>query len=84
MVQQLHLFGRRVHLDPIHDQLIGVQIHHQLVKGQLFLHRAVGIGAAHDRMDPGQQLLHLKGFGHIVVRSHLQAVDLIVGLALRG
>ena len=37
MVQQLQLFGGRIHLLAVHQQLIGVQVDDQLVKGQLFL-----------------------------------------------
>ncbi len=39
---------------------------------------------AEHRVNPGQNLFHLKGLDDIVVRSPLQAVDLILGLALSG
>ena len=35
-------------------------------------------------MDAGQDLLHLKGFDDVIVGAPLQALHLVVGLALRG
>ncbi|CAN3975112.1 Plasmid mobilization relaxosome protein MobC, partial [Dysosmobacter welbionis] len=34
MIQQLQLLGGRVDFLPIHDQLVGVQVNHQLVERQ--------------------------------------------------
>ena len=40
--------------------------------------------AAEDGVDPGQQLLHLKGLDDVVVGPHLQAGDFVGGFAFGG
>ena len=85
MEQQLQLLGGRVHPLAIHQQLVGVQVDDQLVKGQLLLSALLlHAAAAQHRMDAGQHLLHLKGLYDIVVRPLLQARDLVLGLPLGG
>ena len=81
MIQQLQLLGRRVHLFPVHDQLIGIQVDDQLVEGQLLAGVVGDLRPAQHRVDPGQQLLHLKGLDDIVVSAHLQALDPVKDLA---
>ena len=84
--QQLQLLGRGVHRLAVDDQLIGVQIDDQLVKGQLFgapLLLAAG-GAPQHSVDAGQDLLHLKGLDDVIVRTHFQAGDLVAGLPFGG
>ena len=55
MEQKLHLLGGYLHAPPVHHQLIGVQVDHQLVKGELsFLWLDVlTVGTAHDGVDAG-------------------------------
>ena len=72
MIEQLQLLGGRVHPLAVYQQLIGVQIDDQLVKGQLFLRLLLlTAGTAEDGVDAGQDLLHLKGLDDIVVRAPL-------------
>ena len=82
MIQQLQLLGGRVDFLPIHDQLVGVQVNHQLVERQPFAGVVGDLRPPQDRIDPGDELLHLKGLHHIVVRPHLQALDAVEHLAL--
>ena len=72
MVQQLQFLGGRVDLLAVHDQLIGIQINGQLVEME-FLAGVVGdLRPPQNGIDPGDQLLHLKGLDDIVVRAHLK------------
>ena len=84
MVQKFQLFGRGVHPLAVHQQLVGVQVDDQLVKHQLFLLLLLFAVSAQHGVDPGQHFLHLKGLGDIVVGAQLQAVDLVLQLALGG
>ena len=84
MVQQLHLFRRRIDLDAVHHQLVGIEIYYQLVEGQLLLRGAVVVAAAHDGVDAGDKLLDVKGFGHVIVGTHVKTGYLIRGLSLSG
>ena len=84
MIQQLQLLGGRVHLFPVHDQLIAVEIDNELVEHQLFLGIVGDLAAAQHSVDMGHQLLHLKGLDDIVVRAHFQARDAVVHLAFGG
>ena len=84
MVQKLHLLGRRLDALAVDDELKGIQVDDQLVKDQparldLLLFPA---RAAEDRLDSGQQLLHLEGLRQIIVGALLQALHLVVRLAL--
>ena len=86
MVQKLHLLGRRLDALAVDDELKGIQVDDQLVKDQparldLLLFPA---RAAEDRLDSGQQLLHLEGLRQIIVGALLQALHLVVRLALGG
>ena len=82
MIEKLQLLGRRIHLFPVHDQLIGIQIDDELIKHQLF-GRVVGdLRPAQHRVDPGDELLHLKGLDDVVIRSHFQALDAVKNFAL--
>ena len=83
MIKQLHLFRRGVDLFPVNNQFIRIQIDDQLVKGQLFIDGADMIRPAHHRMHAGEKLFDLKGLGDIIIRPHLEAGHLVVGLALR-
>ena len=82
MVQQLQLLGRRVDLLPVHDQLVGVQVNHQLVERQPLAGVVGDLRPPQDGVDAGDELLHLKGLDHVVVRPHLQALDAVEHLAL--
>ena len=82
MVQQLQLLGGRVDLLPVHDQLVGVQVDHQLVERQPLAGVVGDLRPPQDGVDAGDELLHLKGLDHIVVRPHLQALDAVEHLAL--
>ena len=82
MVQQLQLLGGRVDLLPVHDQLVGVQVDHQLVERQPLAGVVGDLRPPQDCIDPSDELLHLKGLHHIVVRPHLQALDAVEHLAL--
>ena len=86
IVEQLHLLGRCVDLLAVHDQLEGIHIDGQLVEHQLpgLLLRSDAGSPSQHRLDPGQNLLHFKGFGDVVIGAGFQAVDLVVGLALGG
>ena len=44
----------------------------------------VRLETAEHRLDPGYQLLGIKGFDHIIVRTQLQSQDLVENLALGG
>ena len=85
VVQKLHLLGRRVDLFAVDDQLIGVEVDDELVEGELLaLGLAVVAGAAQHGVHACKQLLDLKGLDDVVVRTHLQTGDLVLGLALGG
>ena len=84
MIQQLQLFGGRVHLLAVHQQLIAVQIDDQFVKHQLLLCVVGYLTAAEHGIDPGHELLHLEGLDQIVVRAHLQSGDAVAHVALGG
>ena len=57
VVQQFQFFGRRVHLLPVYDQFVGIQIDDQLVVGQLapLSGLVAAVGAAQHRVDPGSK-----------------------------
>ena len=81
VVQKLQLLRRRIHPLAIHQQLVGIQVDHQLIKAELLVLLFLLLaGAAHHRVDAGQNLFHLKGFYNIVVCSALQPGDLILCL----
>ena len=83
--EKLQLFGRSVHPLAVHQQLIGVQIDDQLVKGELALRRLIVISeTAQHGVNAGQHLLHFKRLGDVVVGAHLQTGHLILQLALGG
>ena len=85
VVQKLHLLGRRVDLLAVDDQLIGVEVDDELVEGELLaLGLAVVAGAAQHGVHARKQLLDLEGLDDVVVRAHLQAGDLVLGLTLGG
>ena len=84
MVQQLQLLGGRIDLLPVHDQLVGVQIDDQLVEHQPLAGVVGDLRPAQDGIDAGDELLHLKGLHHVVVRPHLQSLDPVEHLALGG
>ena len=50
----------------------------------IFFPSTISSAAAEDGLHPGQDLLHLKGLGDVVVGTHLEAGDLVDGLALGG
>ena len=86
VVEQLQLLGGRIHPLAVHQQLVGVQVDHQLVEGELLLPGAVLVPAeaAEHRVDAGQHLLHLEGLDDVVVGAPLQAGHLVLGLSLGG
>ena len=85
MIEQLQLLGGRIHPLAVHQQLIGVQVDDQLIKGQLLISLLLLLaGAAEHRVDAGQDLLHLEGLDNVVVRAPLQAGHLVLGLPLGG
>ena len=84
MVQKLQLLGGRVDLLPVHDQLVGVQIHHQPVKGQPLAGVVGDLRPPQHGVDPGDELLHLEGLDDVVVGAHLQTLDAVEDLALGG
>ena len=84
MVQKLHLLGRRLDALAVDDELERVKVDNELVEDQ-----TAGLGlvvlaarAAQNGLDSCQQLLHFEGLGEIVVRALLQALHLVVRLAL--
>ena len=81
MVQQLQLFGGRIHLLAVHQQLVAVQIDLQLVEHQTLAGIVGDLAAAQHGVDAGHQLLHLEGLDQIVVGAHLQTGDAVVDLA---
>ena len=81
VIEQLHLLGGRVHPLAVHQQLVGIHVDHQLVKGQLLPPALVAAVPAEDGVDTGHDLLHLEGFHDIVIRPHLQAGHLVLQLA---
>ena len=85
VVQQLHLLGRRVDLLAVDDQLVGVEVDDELVERELLaLGLAVVAGAAQHGVHAREQLLDLEWLDDVVIRAHLQAGDLVLGLALGG
>ena len=85
MVQKLHLLGRRLDALAVDHQLERIQVNDQLVEDQtarLFLAVFSFSGAAQDRLNAREHLLHLEGLGDIVVRALLEPRDLVDGLAL--
>ena len=57
MIQQLQLLGGRVDFLPIHDQLVGVQVNHQLVERQPLAGVVGDLRPPQDCIDPGDELL---------------------------
>ena len=85
MEQELHFLGGRVDFFPVHCELEGVHVNDQPVEDQLvgfFLHAVAG--AAEHGLNPGQDLLHFKRLGDIVICAALQAAYLIAGFTLGG
>ena len=84
MVKQLQFFRGGVHPLAPDLQFVGVQVDHQAVEGEAAGFGLVPPQAAEDSVDPGQQLLHLKGLDDVVVGPHLQAGDFVGGFAFGG
>ena len=84
MIEKLQLFGRRVDLLAVDDELIGVEVDDELVEREALVRVLGDLAAAQHGVDARKQLLHLKGLDDIVVRAHLKAVDAVVDLALGG
>ena len=84
MEEELQLLGRGVHPLAPDLQLVGIQVDDQSIKGETAGFGLVPAQAAKNRVDPGQQFFHFKGFDNIVVGPHLQAGHLVNGLALGG
>ena len=83
-VQHLQLLGGHFHGLSLIVYLILFQADRQPREGQGVLFTAGGGGTAQHSLDAGQQLLALKGLGHVVVRAQLQAQHLIKGFLLGG
>ena len=82
MIEKLQLFGRRIDLLAVHQQLIAVEVDDQLIKLQP-LFRIVGdLAAAQHGVNTGHQFLHFKGLDQIVVCAHLKARDAVIHIAL--
>ena len=84
VVQQFQFLGRRIHLFAVHQQLVAVQIDHQLVEYQPLAGIVGDLTAAQHRVDAGHQFLHLKRLHQIVVGAHLKAGDPVGHIALGG
>ena len=82
MVEKLQFLGRRVHLFSVHNQLVGVQVNRELIKGQPLTGVVGNLRSPQYGIDPGNQLLHFKGLYNIVVSSHLQALNTVKNLTL--
>ena len=83
VIEKLHLLGRRVDLLAVDDELVGIEIDDELVIGELLaLLGDLLARAAEHRVHAREQLLDLKGLDDIVIRAHLEAGDLVLGLAL--
>src|SRR4029079_11884483 len=64
----------QVHAGAVHFHGLGVKVNGELAGGD---HRlAVALGAAHDRLDTGDQLVFVEGLGHIVVGAEAERLDL--------
>ena len=65
MVEELQLLGRGVHPLAPDLQLVGIQVDDQSIKGETAGFGLVPAQAAENRVDPGQQFFHFKGFDNI-------------------
>jgi hypothetical protein len=85
VIDQLHLLRRGVDLLAPYPQLVILHINIEAVVADLLgLFLILDPAAAQHRLDPGDNLLGLKGFYHIIVRPQLEAEHLVEHLALGG
>ena len=87
MIEKLHFLGGRLYALAVYDELIGIQIDHELIKYQpLFrrVRRGLRLAAAHDGVDARHQLLDLERLCDVIVRSHFKSRDLVERFPLRG
>ena len=87
MVDELHLFGGRVHPVAVDLQLIIGQVDGEAVVRDLLVFRllhALYAAAAQHGMDPGHHLFGLKGLDHVVVGPQVQAQHPVEHLAFGG
>ena len=63
-----------MHAGAVDFHRLGVEIDGELAGGDDRL--AVALGAAHDRLDAGDQLVLVEGLGHIIVGAEAQRLDL--------
>ena len=84
IVQQLHLLGGCVNFLAVHGQLKGIHVDNQLVKDQTagLLFCSDTTAAAQNRFDSGQNFLHFKGFGNVIVGAGFETRHLVVGFSL--
>ena len=81
VIEQLQLLGGSVHFLSVHDQLVRIQVDNELIEHQLLGGIVGDLRPAKHRIDPGDELFHLKGLDNVVVGPHLQSLDTIEDLA---
>ncbi len=87
MVDELHLFGGRIHLPAVDLQLVIGQVDGEAVVGHLFVFVTLVprlAAAAQHRVDTGHHLFALKGLDHVIVSAQLQAQHLVEHLPFGG
>ena len=80
MINKLQLFGRSINLFSVYNQLIGIKINGKLIELKLFFNRGIRIRAAHDSMDPGNQLLDIKRLCDIVISTRNFRIRTLKGM----
>ena len=82
VAEQLELTGGELHRAALEDDLVAGRVDGEAAQVSGARDRIrVGVGAAQDRLDPGDQLAGRERLGHVVVGAELEAEDL-VGLLL--
>ncbi len=81
--KQLELLVEKLDLPPVAGRGAAEQVEAQASDLQPGSSLAPGSRAAHDRLQPGDQLVKGEGLGQIIVRSRPEALDPVVHLAQR-
>jgi hypothetical protein len=85
VAEQLELTGGELHRAALEDDLVAGRVDGEAAQVERGLGTGFGfgVGAAQDRLDPGDQLAGRERLGHVVVGAELEAED-PVGLLLPG